>query len=124
LHVCSGRGLLVLARAYRHRGGTTASAGAPGGGLDETRFTLGRTGDGPDAAWSTEVEAHLRRRALAGNALFLLYDLEDAGAIERREGPRCGRAPSPPATGSPPSWSSPPTTASGPSTPIGCASPS
>ena len=67
-------------------GEPTAAVGLRGG-VEEARFTLRRIEDGAggDPSWSVEVDAHLRRRALAGNALFILYDLEDPGAIERRE---------------------------------------
>jgi hypothetical protein len=39
----------------------------------------------PQGSWSVEVDALLKRAAVAGNALFILFDTEDAHAVENHE---------------------------------------
>jgi len=39
----------------------------------------------PKGAWSVEVDAVLKRAAVAGNALFILFDTEDPQAVENHE---------------------------------------
>jgi hypothetical protein len=64
-------------------------AGAPGFARAQAVAGVANV-DGPTASpadqpWTVDVDAHLRRRAWAGNALFLVYDAEEAGCVERRE---------------------------------------
>src|SRR5438876_7874562 len=43
------------------------------------------TGPSSASAWTIELDAHLRRPAVAGNGVFLFYDLEDPRSVSNHE---------------------------------------
>jgi len=57
--------------------------------------TLSGQQGGSAVPWTVEVNANLRRRALAGNAVFLVFDAEDHKALAKHEVMRIWQAPIP-----------------------------
>jgi len=89
LTACPVRGELCFATGSA----ATRTVGAEYGGDVVPNFTrivtpANRTASGAaddSVPWTIEVSAALRQRALTGNALFIVYDMEDHKAIARNE---------------------------------------
>ena len=82
--LCWTPGVSTALTGYSSSAAVVGDHAAPFPAPGFSRTLSGREG-GSSVPWTLEVNANLRRRALAGNAVFLVFDAEDHKALAKHE---------------------------------------